>query len=75
MYVPKHFEAASAAAIRSLIDRYAFGVLISSTGGRIDVSQVPFLRVGEDRLRSNNRYGYGTASVRIRQTDRDSCRG
>jgi len=50
MYIPKHFEAPNAIAVRDLIDRYAFGILASTRAGRIDVSHVPFLRVGDDRL-------------------------
>jgi len=50
MYVPKHFEAPNAAAVRELIDRYSFGILASTRAGRIEVSHVPFLRVGDDRL-------------------------
>ena len=50
MYIPRHFEAPSAAAIRDLIDRHAFGILASSRAGRIDVSHLPFLRIGDDRL-------------------------
>lgn len=50
MYVPRHFDAPNAMAVRDLIDRYAFGILASTRAGRIDVSHVPFLRVGDDRL-------------------------
>ena len=50
MYIPKHFEAPDATAVRDLIDRYAFGVLASTRDGRIDVSHVPFLRIGDEQL-------------------------
>ncbi len=50
MYIPKHFEAPGAAAIRDLIDNHAFGVLASTQGNRLEISHAPFLRDGDDRL-------------------------
>ena len=50
MYIPKHFEAPSAAAVGDLIDNHAFGVLASTQGERLEISHAPFLRDGDDRL-------------------------
>lgn len=50
MYLPKHFEEPNAARVAALIDRYAFGLLVTFVDGRPYASHAPFLRASDDRL-------------------------
>ena len=53
LYVPKHFREEDTAALEGLVERHAFGTLVSSSpGGALNVSHLPFeLRREDGRLK------------------------
>ena len=43
MYLPKHFEERDAGRLRSLIQRYPLGALVTATESGLDANHIPFL--------------------------------
>ena len=43
MYLPKHFEESDAGRLRSLIQRYPLGALVTATESGLDANHIPFL--------------------------------